>query len=126
MNTNISTATEVQALLKQAASETDTAAYEFETCGDSTNGDVPQGLINMHRAVGRAQVALVRAQIDIAAVYATSTADADRAKERERLIQAVIDGIRNWDKDESVAGFEVIRRALALAAFDAANGGNQG
>ena len=54
-----------------------------------------------------------------------STAHAERAKERERLIQAVIDGIRNWDKDESVAGFEVIRRARALAAFDADNAKEQ-
>lgn len=131
--TDITNATEVEALLKKAIAETDIAAFEFETCGTRTDGDVPLGLINMHRAVGRSQVALARAQIDIALAQISSTAAAERAKERERLIGNIL-RVHSWleaarkegsridigDEEEAV-----LAAVKALAAFDADNAKEQ-
>lgn len=52
-------------LLKAATTASNSAADDFECAGDHTHGDVPNGLINFHRAIGRARVALARAEIDM-------------------------------------------------------------
>lgn len=56
---------EVMALLAKAMDESDAAANEFECSGECANGDVPQGLVNFHRAIGRAQVAILRGMINV-------------------------------------------------------------
>lgn len=54
-----------------------------------------------------------------------STADAERAKERERLIADVVAAVGRWNNSYTVSALEVIRAADALAAFDADNGGSK-
>lgn len=54
-----------------------------------------------------------------------STADADRAKERERLIADVVAAVGRWNNSYTVSALEVIRAADALAAFDADNAKEQ-
>jgi hypothetical protein len=51
--------------INEAIKESDSAAGDFENCGDCGYGDVPNGLINFQRNVGRGQVAIVRAQIEL-------------------------------------------------------------
>lgn len=55
---------EIDKLLLTATAETDNAANEFERSGECTFGQVDPGLINFQRFIGRAQVALMRSQID--------------------------------------------------------------
>lgn len=55
----------LDAMIGSAVAATDSAANEFENCGERADGDVPNGLVIFHRCLGRAQVELVRAQIDI-------------------------------------------------------------
>lgn len=53
-----------------------------------------------------------------------STADAERAKERERLIAEVVAASRSYEAESSVSRLgELTKFAKALAAFDAENGG---
>lgn len=55
-----------------------------------------------------------------------STADAERAKERERLIAAAIASVQVYESSPIASHAVVINAVKALAAFDAANGGREG
>lgn len=99
-------------LLKSAVAESDSAAHDFENAGEHTYGDVPNGLINFHRSIGRAQVALARAEIDMLKVRVELAAAPD-------LLAAAIEARRAFVKGDDLA----TAQGKLVAAIAKATGG---
>lgn len=118
--TNISTATEVE--------KTD-PAHECHLCRKQTNalsGNPSHWPVLLPYPGGNGNMREYHVGCVAKELERRSTADAERAKERERLIAEVVAGAREWEKHKNFSALEVVRLARALAAFDAANGGREG
>jgi hypothetical protein len=114
VNTNISTATEVEAK-REPWPELFVAVRRLDDKSFLTWGVATPSLEDMTpNRLGDGRVFRL-----------PSTADADRAKERERLIAAAIASVETFENSPIASYMVVVNAVKALAAFDAANAKEQ-